>query len=610
MTDSNRYIIEKVSLEIDVNSVEQARKIEGEIQRFVREKVIPEIELFFEGIDQPDLHIQMEKISLNFDKEILSNPFWKSDLHKQLQKEFQVPLSAIEHADKLDNSPERITELASTKNVKVQKTTQSESQALSHFLKTGNAPWWMADANQQMRTFLEEKNILQLLEKSEVLYAVQRLFQATPVARKRWVLQFQESLQLAVLLKLTEITKTKNEAVISFLKQFIKSPVYQSITREVRHEIWFAALTFVSESGAINSTSKKQDFLVHIAQKFAPKSKKYLLEIAEKLVINQALPIEIGAIPPILFFSAALVTDFPEKQVKIAEKTLKSASKASFEITAFNSTELEWITTIPSEDNQHGKATDSSKEPERSMGEELEVENKSNEVEQTSTKKDQDSKKESEKNTDISSESLNDEKEQETPSSDQEMNSEKSEFDETVEEDWNKKSESETVGEGIYVENAGVLLMHPFFVPMLKSLNLLDEKKQLTDPKKAVLLLHFIATGDPDSFEHEMRFAKFLCNVDADEVMDKSMTLNHKDLEEVDNILHSALSHWKSLNSKSPGLLQHEFLQRPGKLFSENGINRVVMEEKTVDILMRDLPWGIGMIQLPWMDDFLHVDWN
>ena len=86
MSGEKRHIIEKVAVEIDVNSQEEAHAIEKEIQTFVKQKIIPEIERYFEAINRPDLHLQIDRVSLNFDEEILTNPFWQAELQKQLQK--------------------------------------------------------------------------------------------------------------------------------------------------------------------------------------------------------------------------------------------------------------------------------------------------------------------------------------------------------------------------------------------------------------------------------------------------------------------------------------------------------------------------------------------
>jgi hypothetical protein len=34
------------------------------------------------------------------------------------------------------------------------------------------------------------------------------------------------------------------------------------------------------------------------------------------------------------------------------------------------------------------------------------------------------------------------------------------------------------------------------------------------------------------------------------------------------------------------------------------------VEAKTVDILLNQLPWGISMIKLPWMQRMLWIEWD
>jgi hypothetical protein len=34
------------------------------------------------------------------------------------------------------------------------------------------------------------------------------------------------------------------------------------------------------------------------------------------------------------------------------------------------------------------------------------------------------------------------------------------------------------------------------------------------------------------------------------------------------------------------------------------------VEQKAVDVLLNTLPWGIGVIKLPWMKEILHTEWN
>ena len=190
------------------------------------------------------------------------------------------------------------------------------------------------------------------------------------------------------------------------------------------------------------------------------------------------------------------------------------------------------------------------------------------------------------------------------------QDADKSDFEELVEEDWNHNNQPKDIGKGIYIENAGILLMHPFLKPLFNNLGYLNDGEKLVKPMKAVQILHYMATGELECFEHELQFAKFLCGLSGGEVMDKSMVISDQEKEEVESVLSSALQHWTSLKSTSIPLLQNEFLKRPGKLYTDGEMKRVVVEQKTVDILMSGLPWGVGMIRLPWMEDLVYVDWS
>ncbi|NJM79638.1 MAG: hypothetical protein HC854_08570 [Flavobacterium sp.] len=52
-------------------------------------------------------------------------------------------------------------------------------------------------------------------------------------------------------------------------------------------------------------------------------------------------------------------------------------------------------------------------------------------------------------------------------------------------------------------------------------------------------------------------------------------------------------------------------MQREAKLelVKENEFELWV-EDKGVDILLEQLPWGIGMIQTPWMENYLNCHWS
>ncbi|GAB5419078.1 MAG: hypothetical protein Crog4KO_05860 [Crocinitomicaceae bacterium] len=162
---------------------------------------------------------------------------------------------------------------------------------------------------------------------------------------------------------------------------------------------------------------------------------------------------------------------------------------------------------------------------------------------------------------------------------------------------------------GIITENAGLVLLNPFIKPFFAKLNLLEEDGTLTDPVLAAHIFHFLATGEEEDFEFALIFEAFLCGLSLDEPLPKSVPLTDEIKEECHKLLMAVLGHWKALKSQSIPLLRKEFLQRQGKLILKDTTPRIVIERGGVDILLDKLPWAISMLQLPWQDELMYVEW-
>jgi hypothetical protein len=165
------------------------------------------------------------------------------------------------------------------------------------------------------------------------------------------------------------------------------------------------------------------------------------------------------------------------------------------------------------------------------------------------------------------------------------------------------------VSEGIYLENAGLVLLHPFLPQLFDSLGIAAGEK-LLKPERALCLLHYLGSGQLKAPEYLMVLPKVLCGVDLSTAIESDVNLTATEQEEAEGLLKAVIGHWEALRNTSADGLRGTFLLRPGKLSLRGEEWLLQVESQTCDILMQQLPWGISMVKLPWMERMLWVEWS
>jgi len=173
-------------------------------------------------------------------------------------------------------------------------------------------------------------------------------------------------------------------------------------------------------------------------------------------------------------------------------------------------------------------------------------------------------------------------------------------------------TENPNAAEAIYIRNAGLVLLHPFLPALFEILNLTKENIWTDEfsRQKAVLDLEFMVTGVEKMEEFDLMLNKILCGIDIDEIVPTDTDFDSKTYTECENLLNAVINHWEVLKNTSIAGLRETFLQRNGKLTKVDDGWRLQVEQKAFDILLNQLPWGIGIIKLPWMNEMLHVEWT
>jgi len=170
--------------------------------------------------------------------------------------------------------------------------------------------------------------------------------------------------------------------------------------------------------------------------------------------------------------------------------------------------------------------------------------------------------------------------------------------------------------EAIYIDNAGLVLLHPFLPALLKEVRLLDNGRWAAAhaPYSVLYILEFLVTGREGALDNMPEFNlslnKILCGMDPSAVIPPPEKLSEEAAVECEKLLGEVITHWSILKNTGIGSLRESFLQRSGRLTRTTNGWLLQVEQKGVDILLNSLPWGIGIVKLEWMQEVLYVEWT
>ena len=164
--------------------------------------------------------------------------------------------------------------------------------------------------------------------------------------------------------------------------------------------------------------------------------------------------------------------------------------------------------------------------------------------------------------------------------------------------------------EAIYLSGAGVILVHPFLEQLFRERGLLAGRnfRGLEARDRAVHLIGFLTFGRVEVPEHELVLAKVLCGAALEDPIEP-VPLEDDDIAACDALLRAVLGHWTALRSSSPQWLREQFFLREGKLEEVDFGRRLTIERRAQDVLLARLPWGFGVVALPWLTAQMFVHW-
>lgn len=172
-----------------------------------------------------------------------------------------------------------------------------------------------------------------------------------------------------------------------------------------------------------------------------------------------------------------------------------------------------------------------------------------------------------------------------------------------------RKNKSET--KELIVSNAGLVVVWPFLPQLFSNLKLTDASVFLSEShrERAICHIQYLVYGTTHAEEHQVLLNKMLAGWPIEKPLANKISLRKKEKEILDDFLQEIIAQWKALKKTSVSDLRQTFLQRNGIVRTIKNRHHLKVERKGVDILRDNLPWGINIIKLPWMDKILYVEW-
>ncbi len=168
----------------------------------------------------------------------------------------------------------------------------------------------------------------------------------------------------------------------------------------------------------------------------------------------------------------------------------------------------------------------------------------------------------------------------------------------------------------IDIANAGMVLFTPWLPKLFDRLGILTHGDDGTPAiagidaaSRAVHVLQYLVDTRLDAPEPQLALNKLLCGLSVTCPVHPSISLDPDSREICDDLSRAMIANWRAIANSSTEALRESFLQRAGRLVHQDACWQLVVQRKSLDVLVDQIPWSIAMIFHRWMREPLHVTW-
>lgn len=172
---------------------------------------------------------------------------------------------------------------------------------------------------------------------------------------------------------------------------------------------------------------------------------------------------------------------------------------------------------------------------------------------------------------------------------------------------------SETAGVRIYIRNAGLVLLSPYFPRLFSMLHLLDGARKLSDPEnqvKAIFYMQYLVTAEKEVPEYELFLNKLMSGYPVEESFSPFFDFGEAEKQILLSLLNSIKCNWNQMKNTSIEGFRNSFLLREGVLEEKDDRWVLTVEPRAYDLLLDTLPWSYSPVKFSWMNKPIYVKWR
>ncbi|HNW98471.1 MAG TPA: contractile injection system tape measure protein [Bacteroidales bacterium] len=165
----------------------------------------------------------------------------------------------------------------------------------------------------------------------------------------------------------------------------------------------------------------------------------------------------------------------------------------------------------------------------------------------------------------------------------------------------------------IQITNAGLVILNPMIKNLFDALGFIDSGGKFKSENLRQRSVHILQsiTGLPGKhYEHLLPLNKIICGMNMLTPVDPIFRIKKQERDEINDMIKAVLEYWSALKSTSVKGLQESFIQRKGTIEKSDKDWILRVENTGIDLLLDELPWSINILNYPWNDYIIHVEWK